>query len=499
MASRETGRGGEPTRVPTQTGGPERAGWVSKTDLIRYVRCPYAFWLLDRGEIGFRDTVDDFGFRLLVKGAAFHRLVQASARVEVHSEDLPSLLRKHVTLLGTPAFENHDLKIRGRPDGVNAAGGILAPIEIKAHKHVHRTDELELAFYWLVLEPYRTRDTVQPFGYLLLRRDGGAERVEVPIGQPRLDEVRRLVGEVRETRRNDVLPRMCRRCTVCRQVKSDEVRRVTEARKDLTLIFGIGPTYARALEEIGVATWEHLVGCDSEMLAEEVRGRGHPVSTGQIERWKRHAEAWERRQPVFFGDGACVGDSFIALDLEYGSDRIWLVGVCVVAGGGRQITTLWADDEREERQNLRTLGEVLSANPALPVVTWSGETADLPQLRSAGRRLGLDGHLDAVFRRHVDLFLWAKKSVRLPVPGLGLKEVARHFGVRRDSPVDDGLQAQAMYREYRSSKNRNRRAELRGHLEQYVREDLGALVATAKRLRELGKAAGTPRDAGAGD
>jgi len=36
-----------------------KSTWVSKTDLTRFLRCPYAFYLLDRGLIAFDDTVTE--------------------------------------------------------------------------------------------------------------------------------------------------------------------------------------------------------------------------------------------------------------------------------------------------------------------------------------------------------------------------------------------------------------------------------------------------------
>ena len=60
--------------------------WVSKTDLARYSRCPYAFWLID----------SRFG-------------------------------RKDLTLYGVPLFKNKNLRIVGIPDAIETAGGACTP------------------------------------------------------------------------------------------------------------------------------------------------------------------------------------------------------------------------------------------------------------------------------------------------------------------------------------------------------------------------------------
>ena len=130
---------------------------MSKTDLVRYVRCPYSWWLLDRGEITFEETVDEFQVQLIQEGVAFQQLVEASAApVVISDEDWAAYLASDRVLLGTPTFENPRLHILGRPDGIDCGRGAVAPIEVKSHQEVTRSDELELAFYWLLLAPWRT-------------------------------------------------------------------------------------------------------------------------------------------------------------------------------------------------------------------------------------------------------------------------------------------------------------------------------------------------------
>lgn len=42
--------------------------WVSKTDLSRFYRCPFAFWLLDTAQIAFPETVSAFQMSLIRTG-----------------------------------------------------------------------------------------------------------------------------------------------------------------------------------------------------------------------------------------------------------------------------------------------------------------------------------------------------------------------------------------------------------------------------------------------
>jgi hypothetical protein len=102
--------------------------WVSKTDLIDYVRCPYAFWLSDQGLVSRRDMVSEAVRKLAAEGVQFQAGVESRATpIEVSPKALPRLLRKEGILLNTPLFENKSLKIYGRPDGIDAARGGLIP------------------------------------------------------------------------------------------------------------------------------------------------------------------------------------------------------------------------------------------------------------------------------------------------------------------------------------------------------------------------------------
>ena len=184
--------------------------WVSKTAMARFVRCPYAFWLVDSGQVRIEDTIDEFQVRLMTEGKEFQGLVEAAATpISVGAEGLKALLMQEGAILNTPDFRNDRLRIFGRPDGIDARSGALIPIEVKSHRDVQSLDELELAFYWLLLEPYRTRLDAETEGLLIIRREGRPARVNVPITADRMERVMALLPEVRKARRYGVQPQIC--------------------------------------------------------------------------------------------------------------------------------------------------------------------------------------------------------------------------------------------------------------------------------------------------
>jgi predicted RecB family nuclease len=468
--------------------------WVSKTDLLRYLRCPYAFYLLDQNLVPFADTVNDLQMQLIANGVGFQAQIEASIprRAIAQSELATIFATESIRLHNLPILENCELEIYGQPDAIDTAWGSLFPVEIKSHKEVQRSDELELAFYWMLLEPYRTRPA-SPHGHLFLRRNQVVEHVEVEIRPQRFDEVREFLRAIRDGRRNGVQPEICR-CGVCSGVKREDNQNAVLDRKGLTLIWGIGRAYAQCLEGNGIKTYDELVAADSAVIVKAMRGR---VSRAQVDIWKHHARSYTEKRPIVFGTPLIMGHQFLVLDLEYTPEGfIWLIGVGLVGINGLEFFALWADSSAQEADNLRRLIEIVATNPCLPVVTWNGTGADLPHLRKAIQRHCLGSVLDDVEARHLDTFIHATKSVRFPMPELGLKPVAGYFGLPRKSRINGGLEANLLYEMRRISPDEAKRDALKVDLIEYNREDVETLAGVSRRIAALHRDAETSTQSG---
>jgi len=174
------------------------------------------------------------------------------------------------------------------------------PVEIKSHREVRCTDELELAFYWRLLEPYRTIDPCEPYGRLILRRDDAAVEVEVRLTPERFVELDDVIGQIRHARRHGVRPRVCG-CTVCSGPLREQIAAMTRHASDLTLIWGIARRTATHLEALGIADYESLRGHDPAWVAAELCVRRVSVSAAQVTRWIEHGRSYSERRPVVFG------------------------------------------------------------------------------------------------------------------------------------------------------------------------------------------------------
>ena len=348
---------------------------------------------------------------------------------------------------------------------------------------VRHSDELELAFYWLLLEPYRTRPAGRPRGRLVLRRDEQPAELDIELTPAHFAEVHALIAQLRAARLDGVRPRVCG-CTVCAGPLGEQILRRTRAGRDLTLIWGIGRRIAALLEDLGIHDYDALCACDPAELALALRPAGVCVSPLQVLAWAQHAASYRTAAPVRFGAPAPIGDAFIALDLEYDPLRphVWLSGLLVVDGERREHTALWADDPDEERRALLALADICAQHPELEIVTGSGTGADLPRLRDAAHRHALDTVAAAVEVRHVDLYQHATRSIRLPIPDLKLSSVAGYFAIRKISTIPDGRQAQMLYERRQACADPQLRAALRVELTAYNRSDLEGLAAVKHAL-----------------
>lgn len=123
--------------------------------------------------------------------------------VEIERPDQLLPVMKANDVLRTPqVIRNHELGIHGIPDLIDAGRGKLYPIEIKWHKAVSESDVLELAFYWLLLEPLR-KGNPRPKGYLILST---GEQIEVLLSREDLLDVEGLLDRFREDMKRGTEP-----------------------------------------------------------------------------------------------------------------------------------------------------------------------------------------------------------------------------------------------------------------------------------------------------
>lgn len=146
--------------------------FITKSDLMNFIECPFAYKKAKEDSLQyFQLFISPFRLKLMEKGMEFENGIKASFSWEKTDFNLnkESHVKEDAVVSGL-SVTNEKLGISGEPDLVMTANGELVPIEIKSHKDENATDPIEIAFYWLLLEPYRLKGKI-PKGYYILRKD----------------------------------------------------------------------------------------------------------------------------------------------------------------------------------------------------------------------------------------------------------------------------------------------------------------------------------------
>ncbi len=190
--------------------------WVSKSDLVEFLRCKYRVYLAYIRGIPIGELKDNEAVRAIIeRGRQFESSVISQMPFEEveEGERVESLLSEEIILRTPQLIRNHELGLQGIPDLISVAKGKLYPIEIKLHKEVRWSDELELAFYWELLEPLRKRKLKpKPKGYILLNT---GEIAEVSLTNYHFQSLSALVEQVREVKTSGAEPAISSECKLC--------------------------------------------------------------------------------------------------------------------------------------------------------------------------------------------------------------------------------------------------------------------------------------------
>lgn len=467
--------------------GKWRGRWISKQDLVEYLRCKYRVFLSFSTGIAIPDMKETALLQLMLeKGLEFESgVVESIQPREVHSKEAIEPLAKETLVVQIPRiFRNHELGIQGIPDLINTEKGKFIPIEIKNHKEVTDSDELELAFYWLLLDPLRKKRT-RPKGYIVLNT---GEVAEVNLAKEHLWDVESYLDDLRELSETEVEPVLSQECKQCKLSKDCRQKVVTSG--GLSIIHNVSYARERQLKDIGIDSISKLMQANEEEVNSKLITRfGNTPGVNEIFRMKCHAFSISSGKPFFFGDKEqarnIAASPFLVLDLEYDVESlIWLVGVAIQTGNKITYQQHFAEKSNldEEGHILRSLIDVIDRRRSYLVFTYSGISADIPQLRVAWRRQGLpDRPLSHLMDMHVDVCQFLQRNFRFPMKSLGLDGMEEYLGIHRSSGISGGLEAVALYKRYVRTKDDT----IKQQLLDYNREDIDSTLKVVNRIPAL--------------
>ncbi len=411
--------------------------WITKTAFMDSCRCGYAFSMRRAG--------------LVPPSGSDPKPESDSEPESVWPDWVYELFARKRWMLrvdDTPVIRNPELWIAGRPPGIDPADGAMIPILIfPEHGISTKEEEIEfvlpevdwrdrwaLAFYWLLLGPQRTRSDAAAVGYVVLP---GASVKQYPLARD-LAAVQFAIEKARQAIRL-LSPYFCAQCDVCKARSAHRLQVATEQRS-LALVTGISFRQALDLERAGIGTYDALTHADSHAISQTLR-----VSEKKVDAWKTMASAVATNSPIVLKKITLPLDpaNMTVLDTEHGmwwrtaGRCVWLIGLRVYRHGECEDHIFWAADrDIDEYRSVKETARLLGRHRDLPVVTWNGRV-DLRHLMRAveawtavGKKIRVDW--DDVTHRHIDMLKVLRESVALPVPKLGLKDVAQYFGVPAD-------------------------------------------------------------------
>jgi predicted RecB family nuclease len=259
----------------------------------------------------------------------------------------------------------------------------------------------------------------------------------------------------------------------------------------LTAIYNISYTREQQFHEIGIGNMSDLMKIDEERINSRLVSRfGNTPGVAELFRMKCHASSIGHRKPVLFGNedelNELVLSPLLILDLEYDPEGIiWLIGLCVKGSGVVRYEQYFAENAKleEERKLLDSLVDIKNKYPGHLLITYSGTSADMPQLENCCTRHGVSPRIySAIVSNHVDLYRVLIHNLRFPIASMGLSDMEEYLNLPRKSDIGSGLEALMLYDRYLRTKNENKKKELRNELCTYNKDDVTSTLSIIESI-----------------
>ena len=469
--------------------------WIRKQDVINYLRCKYRFYLSFYEGIPMSELIDIIRLDPLFEKGISHEsdVMTVSKPIILHEkESIESLSSSNKLIKITEIMRNHELGIMGITDFIEIEKGKFIPVEAKSHKTVTYFDNIELAFYWYLLEPLRIKH-VKPKGYIELST---GRREEVFLTENILLDLKIYLDEIRYLKNDKPEPRLIGECNnSC--LLYEKCREIVAKSGNLTIINQISIARENQFHKIGINNILDLIRADETDINNKLISKfSSTPGKKEIFRMKCHASSIRAGKPSFFGDEkyltSILKSPYLIFDLEYDSDNsskiIWLAGVLVVTKTKIIKKQFFSEkaNKAEEKKVLASFINFLNKFPSHILITWSGKTADFPQLRSAWKRLRLDwSDLEKITANHLDLCEVLQNQFRFPFKSFTLDEMENNLNIKRKSNISGGREALELYRYYCRTKDDITKIQLKHDLKIYNLDDVNSTYSILQKIPEF--------------
>jgi predicted RecB family nuclease len=294
------------------------------------------------------------------------------------------------------------------------------PIDVKIASSPKPEHIAQLAFYGLLLG--HLSGHIPESGDLTLQ-DG--ERQTIPLHDhiPQVETAIQEIAEIQNGR--EELPTLSSSdCGMCGW--REHCLEILKARKDISLLNGLGRGKKEALNEAGYEDLSDIAQANSESLC-EVRGVGETTAHRMI----MQASVLLENEPEFLSTPLLPRtetELYLDMECQQASQVIYLTGVLECREGEEEFRPLVAERPEDEGQMwAEFLGYLDELSNDLTIYHYHHFEAT--HLRKLAQRHGVEKEQEVkLFGNRIDLHRVLKESVVLPVHSYGLKTVAKWMG-----------------------------------------------------------------------
>lgn len=344
--------------------------------------------------------------------------------------------------------------LAGRPDLLERVEGIASRfgpyayrvVEIKSARRLDEADLVQAAFYAFLLGKIQGAELPS---VRLINRDGQEFEHAMEVLRPRLEKA--LQG-TRAILAGRLMPEPIHgQCPWPWTAYADGQ---AAAGQDLSLLPGVGRATRETLRAAGLRTLGDVAAAEVKALAGLPR-----IAPGKARTLQAAATALLTAKPVRLGPGRvplppAPVEIFVDLEGAEAADEAgallpcdYLVGTLLRRNGKGTYRPFLATSPAEEKRMAAEFVAFCEAHPGAPLYHWhSYERTHLEKLFA---RHGIAAaRAAAILQRLTDLHRLATRAVAFPVPGTGLKLVAKALGFSWRLPGVDALESIVLFLDY---------------------------------------------------
>ncbi|HME87069.1 MAG TPA: TM0106 family RecB-like putative nuclease [Candidatus Nanoarchaeia archaeon] len=447
---------------------------IEGTDLYEYFLCPYKVYNRHNRDRSLMIAPSDFSRRMMDNGREHEKEVVSHMDTvqpkyqrgdfDTGFEETLKLMKQGVPLIYQGVLK--DGKYMGIPDllikeeGESVFGNWLYVVaDVKIAERSKEQHIMQIMFYDFLLE--KIQKSSKHKGVLYLK--SAIEGIEFETYKQTFEDALKKVEHLTEGAEFGMhIDAVCKECpwkNVCVPL--------AEKTHDASLIYGLSRPVHRALNEIGIKSYDDVANANETQLL-EINGIGETT----VKKWKEQANVLITQKDKIIPLQLPDVENHICLDIETSEDGLtYLIG-------------LWHNDkfvhfftEDDEKKITEQFVDYLLSLGSYKLYHYGN--IEKMVFRTMFQKYGIDESIAKnILNNMIDLFTLVKRHAILPLAFYNLKDVAKHFGFKWHASDASGGNSMVWFDEWKRTKD----SELLKKILQYNEDDVHGTDVILKRL-----------------